>query len=130
MPFREQFRSVSSTVSTALFHRGRRSTTVRVAFWIVVAALGLEATYVVAANSFLAFGGVQKMFASTNTVKGDFASAWTLWPGTIHIRGLELVIQDHNVQSTIQMDRTEVVLRLRELPAKVFHATEDRKSVV
>jgi len=98
----------------------------RVVRWLVVLVLGAEGLYVLAANSFLAMGGLSVMFAGTDSAKAEVASAWTLVPGTIHAQGLSITIQDHNVQSLIGLDKVRVVLSLPKLFSRVFHATEVR----
>ncbi len=100
--------------------------TLRIVRWLVTLVLGAEGLYVLAANSFLSMGGVTVMFAGTDSAKAEFASAWTLVPGTIHAQGLTITIQDHNVQSLIALDKVRVVLSLPKLFSHVFYATEVR----
>ncbi len=94
--------------------------------WLVTLVLGLEGLYVLAANAFLSMGGLTVVFAGTDSAKAEFASAWTLFPGTIHAQGLSITIQDHNVQSLIALDKVRVVLSLPKLLSHVFYATEVR----
>lgn len=86
------------------------------------------ALYVAIGNAFLRFGGFGKLFESTRSVDADYAEAWTLWPGVVHVRGLRVFIEDHNVQSLIAIERATVHVSLHELPFKVFHATSVRGS--
>jgi len=102
------------------------SRTLRIVRWLVTLVLGAEGLYVLAANSFLSMGGLTVVFAGTDSAKVEFASAWTLVPGTIHARGLSITVQDHNVQSFIALDEVRVVLSLPELLSHVLHATEVR----
>ena len=58
----------------------------------MLALVGVEGAYVVGGNLLLALGGVQKAFEYTDTIKFDFAHAWTVWPGVVHasgVRGLD-----------------------------------------
>jgi hypothetical protein len=96
--------------------------------FIAIACFVVEVIYVVGANLLLAFGGVQKMFASTDAVKSDFLRAWTVFPGVIHVERLRVTVMDHNVQCTIFLEKAVLTVRLRELPKKVFHATRLRGS--
>ncbi|HEX7672310.1 MAG TPA: hypothetical protein VF395_22095, partial [Polyangiaceae bacterium] len=90
--------------------------------------LGVEVLYLALANCFLNFGLLPKAFEGTNSVKGELGSGWTILPGRVHIRNLRITIQDHNVQSLIEIARADVVLSLHELPFMVFHATKVRGS--
>jgi hypothetical protein len=95
---------------------------------VAIAVLVVEVIYIVGANLLLTFGGVQKMFASTDAVKSDFLRAWTVFPGILHVQKLRLTVMDHNVQCTVFLEKAVVTVRLRELPKKVFHATRLRGS--
>lgn len=123
------FKARSSAGRTRKDER-HRSKLARAARWLVLSLVGAEVLYLVAANGFLAFGGVPRLFTGTRAVEADVASAWTVFPGFIHARGLQVTVQDHNVQSVIQMDRVQFRLSLHELPSRVFHATKVRGSGV
>jgi hypothetical protein len=113
---------------SVLTRSSRRSKGTRALRWVVALVVALEALYLVAANGILNFGGLPKLFGSTESVKAEISSGWTIFPGALHVRGLRITIQDYNVESTIEMDRADVVLRLRELPWHVFHAQKVRGS--
>ena len=106
----------------------RRSKPVRIALWLAAVVIGVEVLYLALANCFLNFGLLPRAFAGTNSVKGENSSGWTIFPGRLHVRNLKITIQDHNIQSLIQLARAEVVLSLHELPSMVFHATKVRGS--
>src|SRR5437667_12578552 len=75
---------------------GRRSAGIRIAArslrYLAIAALVLELLYAIAANLLLRLGGVKRMFASTDSVKVDHASGWTVWPGIVHVSDLRVTI--------------------------------------
>ncbi|HEV8246146.1 MAG TPA: hypothetical protein VGP93_10280, partial [Polyangiaceae bacterium] len=91
--------------------------------WLLV---GIEASYLVLGNLFLSFGGVAKMFEATNDINATFESAYTIWPGDVHVRGLRIVFQDYNLQWSLDLPEVHVKLRLRELLKRTFHASSVR----
>jgi hypothetical protein len=95
----------------------------RVLKWIAIGAVALELFYVVVVNAGLSLGVVQKLFAGTDTVKVNFASAWSVWPGTVHVRKARVLIRDHNVESSIDLERGVLVIELADLAHQVFHTS-------
>ena len=89
---------------------------------LVSLLVAAELLYLIGANLFLSCGGLSKLFASTNTIDAKFRSAWTIWPGHVHIRGLRVVFQDKNLQWSLDVERAQLVLRLTELTSRAFHA--------
>lgn len=89
---------------------------------LAIAFVSVALFYVIGANVFLAFG-ISKLFESTNSVNTMYRRAWTFWPGTVYVRDLRFVFQDHNVQFSIELKRAVVDIRLTELAARTFHAT-------
>jgi hypothetical protein len=82
--------------------------------------------YIVLANAFLWLRGVRWLYAGTQSVRIEYSSAWTLWPGVVHARDLFVSVQDHNVQTSLRFEQAEVSIRLNELPRRVFHARKVR----
>src|ERR1044071_9129494 len=70
---------------------------------MVVAAVPLG--YVVLANAFLSPGGIRLLTRGTNSIKVEYGSAWTVWPGVVHAHNLVVTIQDPNVQSMMEFER-------------------------
>ncbi|HEY2410515.1 MAG TPA: hypothetical protein VGI10_31135 [Polyangiaceae bacterium] len=93
---------------------------------IVALLIAVECLYLLAANLFLALGGVAYLFKDTSSVNARFKSAWTLVPGRVEIRGLRIVFQDHNLQWSLDLERVHVTIRLTELTRRTFHATRVR----
>jgi hypothetical protein len=91
---------------------------------ILVATLLLG--YVVLANCFLWLKGIRLLYQGTQSIRVEYASAWTLWPGVVHARDLAVTLQDKNVQSSLRFDRVEISIRLTDLPRRVFHARSVR----
>jgi hypothetical protein len=97
---------------------------------LAVAAAVLGLGYPIAADLFLAFGGVQRMLRGTENVKVDFRRAWSFWPGRVHVSNLRVTMQDRNVQSELVIPSVDVTVSLRELLHRTFHATRVRGSGV
>ncbi|HKQ68470.1 MAG TPA: hypothetical protein VJT73_03985 [Polyangiaceae bacterium] len=97
---------------------------------VAVATFALALAYPVLGNAFLALGGVQKAFESTDSAKVDFDRAWTFWPGVVHVEGIRIWMQDRNVQFILEMPEADVTIRLRDLARRTFHATRVRGSNV
>jgi len=92
--------------------------------------LVLLAAYPVAANAFLAFGGVQKAFEGTDTVAVQFRRAWSFWPGRVHVEGGRVTMQDRNVQFALDIESADINLDLFAFTRRTFHATSVRGSGV
>ncbi len=58
----------------------------------------------------------------------EYQSAWSIWPGTVHVRGLRA--QDHNLQWKLVVDQVSTTLRLTDLLRRKFHPTRVRASGV
>src|SRR5688572_31220320 len=89
---------------------------------LVFLLVGVELLYLVGVNLFLSLGGLDLLFASTNSIKADFRRAWTFFPGRVEVRDLRIVFQDKNLQWSLDLPRGHLVLRLSELPGRTFHA--------
>lgn len=97
------------------------------ALGVILALLGLELTYVLLANVIL---GTKRLDAwVTGASPGlslKVASGWTLWPGRVHVKRVELHFEDHNIQFAVSLDSAVVDIRLWQLPLKTFHLTRVR----
>jgi hypothetical protein len=98
-----------------------------IGIFIAVAVL-LLAAYPIAANAFLAFGGVDKIFEGTDTVAVRFKRAWSFWPGTVHVEGGRVTMQDRNVQFSLDIDKVELDIDFMALTRRTFHVTRVRGS--
>ena len=84
---------------------------------------GCSLTYLTAINLFLYSNGLQLLFKSTNTVNATYQSAFSVWPGVVHVRALRVVFQDKNVQFSLDIERVKARISLTELISRRFHAT-------
>ena len=97
---------------------------------LIALALLFLVAYPVLANALLRFGGVQLAFKDTDQVAVDFRSAWTFWPGRVHVEDVRITMQDRNVQFALQIAQADVTIDLLALTRRTFHATKVRGSGV
>ena len=55
-----------------------------------------------------------------------YQSAWTIWPGRVHVRDLRVRFQDYNVEVLISAEKAELDVSLYELAFRKFHASRVR----
>lgn len=98
---------------------------------LVLALVGLELAYLLAANLVLAgpglrggVGGPAEIFAV------EYRSAYSLLPGVVHVRGLHLRAQDATAQWTLDAQRLRVRLGLWPLSRRVVALSGIRTSGV
>lgn len=98
----------------------------RVGRFVLLALLLAEVSYVTLANAFLNLGGVERLLRSTDDIRVAFRSAWTLWPGRVHVAQARIVFQDHNLQWSLDAERLEVEVAFLPFLSKTLHATRVR----
>jgi hypothetical protein len=92
--------------------------------FVVLAIVGLEVFYLLAANIILRIGLFQHVVNSDpNFMYIAFEGGWTIVPGRIHFRNLEIRQQDNNVQSLLMIEEGVLQLEFLPLAKKRFHAT-------
>jgi hypothetical protein len=94
---------------------------VRNAHYLLIALLLCVLGYLAGANAFLRFNGISLLFKSTNSVNATYRSAYTLWPGVVHINDLRIVFQDHNLQFSLDIKQAKARIVLWELLRRRFH---------
>jgi hypothetical protein len=105
----------------------RRPWLPRLALGVILSLLGFEVVYVAAANTILGTRALDRwVTGATPGLSLEIDSGWTLWPGRVHVRRLELHFEDYNLQFSVSLDAAVVDLRLWQLPAKTFHLTRVR----
>jgi len=84
-------------------------------FWIVVAQL------------FLATPLLRAILNSQSpAIHVEYRLAWSLWPGTVHLRGMVLTAQDRAVQWRLGLDEATATIALLDLPRRIFHVRRVR----
>lgn len=94
----------------------------RIAGFLVLAVLVL---YFVGVNALLASPLGERLFTSEPELfQIRYERAWTLWPGSLHVKGFQLSTQDRAVQVMITADRVQGDLHLWTLWELRFFATD------
>jgi hypothetical protein len=92
-----------------------------------LALLGAQLVYLLAANTILWTRSLDGwVTGASKDLSLEVESGWTLWPGRVHVRGVELHFADHNVQFSVALESAVVDLALWQLPTKTFHLTRVR----
>ena len=88
------------------------------------AAVCLWGLYLLAAQTLLWTPLLRHLINShAPTVRIEYAFAWSVWPGRVHLREFRLTSQDWAVQWQLDIDRATTALVLQDLPRRIFHAT-------
>jgi hypothetical protein len=118
-------------VPVAIYMRRMRVPSSRPVFrllgWVLGPPFALWALWVVAAQIFLLtplFCAVLNHHSPQIHIR--YRWAWSVWPGTVHMRGMVLTSQDRKVQWQLGIDRLTTSIAMSELPRKLFHATKVR----
>lgn len=94
----------------------------RVLFWVV----SIELAYVVLANGVLASGVVQKFVNDTQSAHLEYDTAYTVIPALVHVEGLRLSYEDHNMQFAFDFEEGNLIVHLPWLARKRFSASHVR----
>ena len=90
----------------------------------ILGAAGLYLLYLAAANAYLRSGRLQRELSRRPEVSRlDFDSAWTVFPGRVHVRGFRLRGETRNTQWWLSIDRATLDVVLPRLLARQFVAT-------
>jgi hypothetical protein len=92
-----------------------------VAVRVVCVLAGLELAYVLGANALLRSDGVVALVEAADGVKLDYASAYSVVPGHVHVKRLRLRFEDYNVQFQVFVEKGTLDIGLSELVARKFH---------
>lgn len=93
---------------------------------VAAVLLFLQLVYLAAANLVLRSQVIQDAVGASEGFALEFSSAYSLWPGHVHVRDVSLRIEDYNVQFEVALGSAEVDIALSELPFKKFHVTKLR----
>jgi len=93
--------------------------------WVLAAPLALWALWVVGAQIFFLTPLFRSVLNSQSpAIHIRYRWAWSVWPGTVHMRGMVLTSQDRKVQWQLGIDRLTTSIALPELSRRIFHATK------
>ncbi len=92
---------------------------------MVAAVVVAWASWLVAAQALLWTPLLRHLLnARSPTIHLEYSSAWSVWPGTVHARGLVLTGQDRAVQWRLALDEVKASIAIGQLASRVFHATQ------
>ena len=101
--------------------RSRRSRAAGFARAALVAVLSAWLLYVIGINAFLSTSLFDAAFASVREdILIHYTHAWSVWPGTIHARNLEIRGQDSNVEWRLTLERIVFDVSFRALAHQRF----------
>lgn len=93
-----------------------------VAWRLGVVLAGMTLFYLGVANLVLAGGFIPRFTAKSDDIGIEYDSAYSVWPGRVHVRNLRVRMEDHNIQFLIVVERGFLDVSLLELAKKRFHA--------
>lgn len=96
----------------------------RVALAVIAGAYVL---YLLVANVALGTGLLRSgLNTKPDRLRVEYASAWTLWPGTVVTRDFSMRFQDDNVEFLLDLPRATIDVDLFALTKRTFHARSVR----
>jgi hypothetical protein len=90
---------------------------------VLLLSAAFAVIYLVAANVILRTRLLREWVSEGPDVELGYQSAYSVWPGLVHVRGLELQVQDFHHQFAIATESAELTVSLHELLLKRFHVT-------
>jgi hypothetical protein len=90
---------------------------------VLLLAAAFAVTYLVTANVILRTRLLRDWVSEGPDVELSYESAYSVWPGRVHVRGLALQVQDHKYQFAIAAESAVLTVSLHELPLDRFHVT-------
>lgn len=92
--------------------------------WVLLAGgVALLLLYIGGANYFLRSPDLhRRIFKHPEKLLVTWERAWTLWPGRVHLDGVEIRGQNRNLQWWASLDRVRVSVDLPRLAVRTFHA--------
>jgi hypothetical protein len=94
----------------------------KVLIGLAIAVVGLYALYVLAANIALKTRIIRDAVGKFPSRSIEYSSAWTLWPGIVHVKDLHIRVQDSSQEFLIVLDDTVTDLDLLALTKRRLHA--------
>jgi hypothetical protein len=101
----------------------RRFEASRLVRFVLFLVAGLAVLYLVAANIVLRTRLLRDLVSRGDDVELDYASAYSVWPGLVHVRGLALEVQDYQNEFSVAADSGMLKICLHDLLFRRFHAS-------
>lgn len=106
---------------------GRRSRAGKILKIVLLIPVGLWVAYVVLANVFLNTGLMARLVSyNPESVSMHYETAWTVWPGSMHVKGFRISGQDSVLQWTVEVDEAHADVHFTELFRRKFYASRVR----
>lgn len=90
--------------------------------WLVIPLGGFWAAWMIAVHVFLWTPLLRKILRDQD-VWLDYRSAWSVWPGTVHLRGVALAVQDAKIELRLTIDELVTSVVVTQLPRRIFHCS-------
>jgi hypothetical protein len=91
---------------------------------IVFSVAGLAVLYLLAANVLLRTRLLRDLVSRGEGIELDYASAYSVWPGLVHVRGLALEVQDYQNQLSVAASAAILDICLHDLLFRRFHVSD------
>src|SRR4051812_10227337 len=87
----------------------RKNIGLRIGKWLLILVVSLVGLYIVGVNLVLnTFIGRRLMMSHPEVVQIHFKSAWTLWPGRVHVNGADISGQDSENQFWVTAEHAAI----------------------
>lgn len=98
---------------------------IRIVLLRVAAVLvALQLSYLAVGNAVVKSRLIEQAVSNAEGFQLDYASAYTLWPGHVHVEQLSLRFEDYNVQFELALGSADVDISLSQLLFKTFRVTQ------
>lgn len=94
----------------------------KLAIGLAIALVGLYVLYLVVGNVLLKTRVIRNAVSAWPSRSFEYGSAYTLWPGIVHVRDVHLRVRDSEIEFLMVIDEARVDLDLFALTHKVVHA--------
>jgi hypothetical protein len=95
----------------------------RLVLYALLVGAAFSVTYLVAANIVLRTRLLRDVLSEGPDIQLDYTSAYSVWPGMVHVRNFSLEVQNSDVQLSVAADSGVLDISLHELLLRRFHAT-------
>jgi len=114
------FQSVARPAPDRLKRWGKTALTIA-----LLVAIGILPGYIVIVNVMLSTKLISRMVShDEETVSLTYDSAWSVWPGVVHVKGFEVRGSDSVLQWVVQLDEVSCDIHLWELLNRKFYARD------
>ena len=91
--------------------------------WFLLPPLSVWAAWMVAVHVFL-WTPLLRTILRQQDVWLDYRSSWSVWPGTVHLRGVVLALLGTGIEFRLTIDELETTVLVHQLPRRLFHTSQ------